>query len=130
MNRTSTVPLKAVAVGALCGLLVFLGLSAVTAQSVLTVAQLETNPRAYVGTTVQITGLVQNVRNDTRRINGKDVPYVKLNLYKVDAKGRKAPRYVYVSLPAKDYQTPPVEGQMMAVTGPLKWAYEIAAIDP
>jgi hypothetical protein len=128
MSQPSKLP--PVAAGALSGLLVFLGLTAVKAQSVLTVAQLETNTRAYVGTTVQVTGLVQNVRNDTRRVNGKDVPYVKLNLYKVDGKGRKAARYVYVSLPAKDYQSPPVEGQMMAVTGPLKWGYEIAAIDP
>lgn len=123
-------PLKAVAAGALAGALTFLGLNAVKAQAVLTVAQVEQNPKAYVGGTVQVTGYVSGVRSDTRKINGENVPYVKLNLYKVDNKGRKASRYIYVALPASSFQTMPVEGQMMAITGPLKWGYEIAAIDP
>jgi hypothetical protein len=131
MNRKPpTFPFKTAAVGAFAGALVFCALTAVKAQTALTVAALESNTRAYVGTTVAVTGLVQNVRRDNRRVNGKEVPFVKLNLYKVDNKGRKARRYLYVALPAASFDHPPVEGEMMTVTGPLKWGYEIAAIDP
>lgn len=129
-QKPSNQTLKAAAVGTLAGAAVFFALGAVKAQTALTVADVESNSRAYVGTTVQVTGLVQSVRSDHRRINGADVPYIKLNLYKLDKKGNKGSRYIYVALPASAFQTMPVEGQMMAVTGPLKWGYEIAAIDP
>lgn len=128
--KTTTQTLKTVVIGALAGAAAFAALGTLKAQSVLTVAQVESDPRVYVGTRVQVTGLAEAVRTKTRRVNGKDVPYVMLDLHKVDAKGRKTPRYIYVALPAADFQTAPVEGQMMAVTGPLKWGYEIAAIDP
>lgn len=122
--------LQTVVAGALAGALIFFGLNAVKAQTVLTVAQVEANSKLYVGTTVQVTGLVSGVRSETRNVRGIATPYVKLNLYKLDNKGKKASRYIYVALPASSFQTMPVEGQMMAVTGPLKWGYEIAAIDP
>lgn len=128
--RISLPPLKSVGVGALAGALVFLGLGAVKAQTALTVAQIETNARAYVGGMVAVTGMVSSVRTETRSVKGAQVPYVKLNLYKVDGKGRKQSRYIYVALPASSFQTMPIEGQMMEITGPLKWSYEIAAIDP
>jgi hypothetical protein len=123
-------PFKTLLVGAAAGAAVFFALDAVRAQAVLTVAQLELNSKLYVGTTVEVTGMVSGVRSETRQVNGAPVPYVKLNLYKVDNKGRKASRYVYVALPATSFKAMPVEGQMMAITGPLKWGYEIAAIDP
>ena len=129
IDRKTFSSLKTLAVGALAGAATFLALSA-GSQAVLTVAQVEQNPRSYVGTTVQVTGLVQSVRTSTRSVNGKSVPYVMLNLYKVDNKGRKASRYIYVALPSGSFATVPVEGQMMSITGPLKWGYEIAAIDP
>jgi hypothetical protein len=128
--RISLPSLKSAGIGALAGALVFLGLSAVKAQTALTVAAVESNAKAYVGTTVAVTGLVSNVRTDSRSVNGAQVPYVKLNLYKVDSKGRKQSRYIYVALPASAFQTMPIEGQLMEISGPLKWGYEIAAIDP
>jgi hypothetical protein len=129
-DRKSFSSLKTIVVGAAAGAAAFVALSAVS-QTVLTVAQVEQNSRAYVGTTVEVTGLVQSVRSDTRTVNGARIPYVKLNLYKVDAKGRKGTRYIYVALPADSFKGGmPVEGQMMSITGPLKWGYEIAAIDP
>jgi hypothetical protein len=129
-DRKTFSSLKTLVVGAAAGAATFFALSAVRAQAVLTVAQIEQNAKAYVGTTVQVTGWVSGVRTDTRSVNGQQVPYVKLNLYKVDSKGRKQSRYIYVALPSASFQTLPVEGQMMSITGPLKWGYEIAAIDP
>jgi len=122
--------LKAALIGAFVGAVVFFALDAVKAQADLSVAQIEQNAKMYVGTTVQVTGMISGVRTESRSINGQQVPYVKLNLYKVDNKGRKASRYIFVALPAASFTTMPVEGQMMAITGPLKWGYEIAAIDP
>ncbi|MDE2141289.1 MAG: hypothetical protein KGJ84_02605 [Elusimicrobia bacterium] len=129
INRCSSSTLKTFAVGALAGAAAFLALSA-GSQTVLTVAQVDQNVRAYIGTTAQVTGLVQSVRSATRTVKGRSIPYVQLNLYKVDAKGRKTGRYIYVALPSSSFQSMPVEGQMMSVTGPLKWGNEIAAIDP
>jgi hypothetical protein len=129
-NKPLKQSLKAALIGAFAGAMIFFALDAVKAQANLTVAQIEQNSKMYVGTTVQVTGMVSSVRSSKRNVNGYPTPYVMLNLYKVDAKGRKANRYVYVALPATSFQTMPIEGQMMAITGPLKWGYEIAAIDP
>lgn len=129
-ERTPLPPLKSAAIGALAGALVFFTLSAVKAQQTLTVNELHRNPKPYVGSTVAITGLVANVRSATKRVNGKDVPWTRLNLYETDNKGRKGSHYVYVSLPSANFTPAPNEGDRMTVTGPLKWPYEIAAIDP
>ena len=131
IDRKSIPSLKAVVVGALAGAATFFALSAVRAQAVLTVAQVRSNPKAYVATgIVQVTGLVSGVRTDTRRINGEDVPVIKLNLYEQDSKGRRGSHYVYVVVPANQFSSLPVEGGMATITGPLKWPYEVAAIDP
>ncbi|MFI5347636.1 MAG: hypothetical protein ACHQ51_14775 [Elusimicrobiota bacterium] len=131
MNRKSPASLfKSVGVGALSGALVFFALTAVKAQQSLTVNDLRANPKLYVGNTVAITGLVSGVRSEMKKINGQQVPWTKLNLYERDAKGRKGSHYVYVSLPAANFTPTPNEGDQMTVTGPLKWPYEIAAIDP
>ncbi len=130
MVRPST--LRSAAVGALAGVLAFGTLCAVKAEQNLTVAQVHHDPKSFVnnGQTYAVTGLAQSVRHKTRRIGGKDVPYVMLDLYEVDAKGKKGSHYVYVALPAADFQSVPVEGQMAVITGPMKWPYEVAAIDP
>lgn len=131
MPDLSTKPsVKSAAIGALAGAAVFFALSAVRAQAVLTVQQLHSNVRPFVGSTVQVTGLVQNVRTQTRSVGGQQVEFTMLNLYEQDSKGRKKEYYVYVSLPTSQFQTPPMENQMMTVTGPLKWGYMFAAIDP
>ena len=128
IDRKRLASLKFVIVGALIGICFTLG--AVKAQQALQVSDVEVNAKQYVGSVVQVTGMISGVRSETRNVAGQPVPYVKLNLYKVDNKGRKASRYIYVALPASSFQTMPIEGQMMAITGPLKWPYEIAAIDP
>ena len=131
IDRNYFSPLKAVVVGALAGAATFLALSAVRAQTVLTVAQVRSNPKAYVATgVVQVTGLASSIRSDTRRINGQEVPVIKLNLYELDSKGRKGSHYVYAVVPADQFSSLPVEGGMATITGPLKWPYEVAAIDP
>jgi hypothetical protein len=131
MNKNPAVSLfKSVGVGALSGALVFFALTAVKAQQTLTVNDLRANPKAYVGNTVAITGLVSGVRSDSKFVNGQKVAWTKLNLYDRDSKGRKGSHYVYVSLPAANFTPTPNEGDQMTVTGPLKWPYEIAAIDP
>ncbi len=124
--------LKSAAVGALAGALVFFALGAVKAQQVLNVADIHSNPKAYVntGNTYQVTGLASSVRTDTRYVKGQAVSYVKLNLYELDNKGRKGSHYVYVALPAANFASVPSEGQMATITGAMKWPYEIAAIDP
>jgi len=120
-----------VVVGALAGALTFFALTAVKAQTVLTVAQLRSNPKLYVGVgTVAVTGMASGIRSDSRKINGQMVPYVKINLYELDSKGKKGSHYVYVAMPASGFSTAPVEGQMTTITGPVKWPYEVAAIDP
>jgi hypothetical protein len=132
MNHKSALfPLKSVIIGAFSGALVFLALTAVKAQQTLTVRDLRSNPKAYVGNTVAITGLVANVRSEMRAPKGRTekVPWTKLNLYEVDAKGKKGSHYVYVSLPSSSFTPTPNEGDQMTVTGPLAWPYEIAAID-
>lgn len=101
------------------------------AQTVLTVAQLRSNPKAYVGAgNVQITGLASGIRSDSRKINRELVPVIKLNLYELDSRGNKGSHYVYVVMPASQFTSVPAEGQMATITGPLKWPYEIAAVDP
>lgn len=130
MTATSS-SLKSAVAGALAGVLSFAALTHVKAQQNLTVAQVHKDPKSFVnnGSVYQVTGLAWSVRSDTKRVAGKDVPYVKLNLYELDAKGRKGSRYIYVSLPASDFSSVPVEGQMASITGPMKWPYEIAVID-
>jgi hypothetical protein len=131
IDRKTFSPLKAIVVGALAGAAAFFALSAVKAQALLTVAQVRSNPKAYVGNgDVQVTGMASGIRSDTRRINGQDVPVFKLNLYELDSKGRKGSHYVYAVVPASQFSSVPVEGGMATITGPLKWPYEVAAIDP
>jgi hypothetical protein len=130
-DRKSFSPLKAVIAGALAGAVTFLALSAVRAQTALTVAQVRSNPKAYVGNgEVAVTGMASGIRSDSRTINGQVVPVVKLNLYELDSKGRKGSHYVYAVVPASQFSSIPVEGGMATITGPLKWPYEVAAIDP
>ena len=131
IDRKTLSSLKTVVVGALAGAITFIALSAVRAQTVLTVAQLRSNPKAYVGNgEVAITGMASSIRSDKRRVNGQDIPVIKLNLYELDTKGRKGSHYVYAVVPASQFSSVPVEGGMATITGPLKWPYEIAAIDP
>lgn len=131
LERMSFSPIKAVAAGALAGAVTFFALGAVKAQSLLTVSQLRSNPKAYVGIgEVQITGMASSVRNDTRKIDGQIVPVLKINVYEVDSKGKKGSHYVYAVVPASRFNSVPLEGGMVTITGPLKWPYEIAAIDP
>lgn len=130
-DRAALSSLKTVVVGALAGALTFFALSAVRAQSVLTVEQLRSNPKMYVGNgEVQLTGVASSIRSDTRKINGQLVPVFKINLYERDSKGRKGSHYVYCVVQASQFTSTPVEGGLTTITGPLKWPYEIAAIDP
>ncbi|HXT00118.1 MAG TPA: hypothetical protein VN915_05550 [Elusimicrobiota bacterium] len=123
--------LKTVVVGALAGVVTFLALNAVRAQTVLTVEQLRGNPKAYVGNgEVAITGIAKYIRSETRKYNGQVVPVIKLSLYERDKKGNAGSHYVFCVVPASQFSTTPVEGGMVTITGPLKWPYEIAAIDP
>lgn len=129
-EKPSFPPFKSVAAGALAGVLVFLGLSAVKAQQTLTVYDVRMNPKAYVGTTVAVTGIATAVRAESKSVHGQAVPWIKLNLYEWDAKKvQRGSRYIYVSLPASDFQGKPNDGDKMTITGPLKWPYEIAVID-
>jgi hypothetical protein len=131
IDRKSVSPFKAVVVGALAGAATFFALTAVKAQTNLTVAQVRSNPKAYVGNgEVAVTGMAWAIRSDSRTINGQVVPVIKLNLYELDSKGRKGSHYVYAVVPASQFSSLPVEGGMATITGPLKWPYEIAAIDP
>lgn len=131
IQRNVLSSLKTLVIGALAGGVTFLALSAVRAQTLLTVAQLRGNPKSYVGNgDVQITGIAQSIRSGTRKYNGKVVPVTILNLYEQDAKGRKGSHYVFCVVPTSQFATTPVEGGMATITGPLKWPYEIAAIDP
>jgi hypothetical protein len=130
-DRKTLSPLKTAVIGALSGVVAFVALTAVRAQAVLTVAQLRSNPKAYVGNgEVAITGMAHDIRSGTRRINGQVVPVTILDLYDLDAKGRKGSHYVFCVVPASRFSSSPVEGGMTTVTGPLKWPYEVAAIDP
>jgi len=121
---------KTAVIGGLSGTVVFVVLMAARAQTIATVSDVRANPKQYVGSSVQVTGLAQGIRTDTKLVKGSKVPYTKLNLYEVDAKGRKGSHYIYVALPTSDFSTTPVEGEMARVTGTLKWPYEVAAIDP
>jgi hypothetical protein len=120
---------KAALIGSLSGAVMFFALGALKAQTALTVADVKTNPKAYVGSSVSVTGLAWSVRSETKVKDGQPVPYVKLNLYELDKKGKKGSRYIYVALRASNFNSVPVEGQMATITGPLKWPYEIAVID-
>ena len=131
IERNTLSSLKTVVVGTLAGALTFFALSAVRAQALLTVAQLRSNPKAYVGNgEVQITGMAKYVHSETRKINGQVVPVYKISLYELDAKGRAGSHYVYCVVPASQFTSVPAENAMVTITGPLKWPYEIAAIDP
>ncbi len=121
---------KAALIGGLAGAVVFFILAGVRAQSALTVADVHANSKQYVGTNVEVLGMANNIRSDTKTVNGRKVQYTKLNLYEVDSKGRKGSHYIYVALPTGNFTSMPVNGQMTSITGPLKWPYEIAAIDP
>lgn len=124
--------MKGILWGLLSGALVFLGLEAVRAQQqvVLTVAQYHSNSKLYVGRVVEISGMAKSIRNEMRRKDGQDIPYTKLNLYEVDAKGKKGNYYVYVALPTSQFRSLPADGDMATIIGPIKWPYEIGAIDP
>jgi hypothetical protein len=131
MTERQTSILKSAAIGALSGVVVFVALTAAHAQAVLTVAQLRSNPKAYVGNgEVAITGMASHIRSGTRKYNGQVTPVYMLDLHEVDAKGRQGSHYVYAVVPTSKFSSIPVEGGMTTITGPLKWPYEVAAIDP
>ena len=125
------ISLKAAVIGALSGAIVFLALCGVRAQQGpgISVADLRHNPKPYVGTVVSVTGMANSVRSGEKWNGHEKVPCIKLNLYEVDAKGRKGSHYIYVNMPTSQYKFVPAEGQMVQITGPLKWPYEVAAID-
>src|SRR5947209_1894571 len=102
---------KSIALGGLSGALVFDCLHWVMAdpQSI-TVAQLHSNARAYVGTVATVTGLAYYIKSDTKMKNGQSVPYTKLSIYEIDAKNRKGKFYVWVSMPTSQFKYMPAEG--------------------
>ena len=53
-----------------------------------------------------------------------------VRVYELDSKGKKGSHYVYAVVSASQFTSVPAEGGMVTITGPLKWPYEIAAIDP
>ncbi len=99
------------------------------AQTVLTVKDFHRNSKAYVGGSVQISGLAYNIRQETKRRNGVDVAFTSFNLYESDAKGKKGKYYVFVSIPADSFKTPLVDGQPATITGPIQWPYQVGRID-
>ena len=120
---------KTICVGAASGAVAFAILTAVQAQTSLTVAQFHSNQKAYVGSSVTITGMAKNIRSETKKRNGIDVAYTTLNLYEMDAKGKQKPYYVYVSLPTSAFSGTPADGATASITGTMKWPYSIGAID-
>lgn len=121
---------KAVLIGGLSGALVFSILSAVRAQSQMNVADVLTNPQLYIGKSVQVTGIAKDIRAVTYKVNGSKVPTTKLNLYEVDAKGRKGRHYINVAIPTSSFSSVPADGQMASITGLLKGPYEVGVIEP
>lgn len=120
---------KSVVVGALAGAAVFLALSAVKAQTSLTVFDFQRNSKQYVGTEVRVTGLAQNIRHDVKQVQGKPVEYTKLNLYSILPNGKRDSHYIYVNLPTSSFRFVPNEGDSVSIQGTPKWPYEIAVID-
>ena len=94
-----------------------------------TVADVLHNPGSYIGSSTSVTGIVSSVKVVTRKRHGELVQLLKFNLYEADAKGKKGPHYVYVSVPANTFSTVPAEGQMLTVTATLKPPYEVAVVD-
>src|SRR5579885_2768595 len=99
MRECPSSSLKSVLAGALAGAFVFGVLSAARAQLSLTVDDVRHEPKRYVGTQVQVTGIAKYVRTAAKTVSGRKVPYVKLSLYGTDAKGRPGDHYIYVFLP-------------------------------
>lgn len=120
---------KSVLIGGLTGAVVFFILVAVRAQSTLTVAQFHANARAYVGASVQVTGLAKHIREESKTRNGVKVPFTTLDLYEVDSKGKQKNYYIYVSLPTGVFSSMPEDGVMASITGAIKWPYMVGAID-
>ncbi|MBI3552336.1 MAG: hypothetical protein HY077_07445 [Elusimicrobia bacterium] len=129
MKNAVSKPWKSLALGALSGALVFCALRVVMAdpQSI-TVAQLHTNARAYVGTVATVTGLAYYIKPETRMKNGQSVPYTKLSVYEVDAKNKKGKYYVYVAIPTSEFKFMPAEGDSVAITGKIDWPKQVAEI--
>jgi hypothetical protein len=120
---------KSVLIGGLTGVVVFFVLVAVRAQSTLTVSDFHANSKTYVGSLVSVSGLARNIRSETKKRNGVDVPFTTLNLYEVDSKGKQRSYYIYVSLPSSAFSASPADGVMATITGNIKWPYMIGAID-
>src|SRR5260370_1393451 len=113
--------MKSALVGSLAGALVFAALRLVTAQTALSVTQFHQNQRGYVGSMVQITGVARNIRQEMKKVNGREVPYIKLNLYEDDVKGKKSRYYVYVALPTSQMKSAINEGDNAAIVGKMQW---------
>ena len=130
MNHAARMSFRAVFIGALSGGLVFFALNAVKAQQALTVRDVHSNAKQYVGTKVSVTGMAYGIRADTKWLNGQKVPCIKLNLYEVDPKtNRKGGYYIYISMPTSAYKFMPNEGDLTTVDGTLKWPYQFGMID-
>ena len=78
----------------------------------MTVADVHVNAKRYVGTSVEMLGMSENVHSETKMVNGVKISYTKLTLYEVDAKGHKDSHYIYVSLPTSNFTSMPVNAGM------------------
>jgi hypothetical protein len=122
--------LRAAGIGMLSGALVFVGLRHLGAQTVLRVADFHRNSKAYVGTTIQVTGVAGSVKLENKKVGSDNVPYAKFCLYEQDSKGKKTKYYIWVSIPAESFQNPPKEGDDVTITGLAQWPDQIAKIEP
>jgi hypothetical protein len=122
-NKASRSTVKAVLIA---GAALFLALGAAPAQQV---SEVRVNPALFIGRSVQVTGLVGSVKAVTRQVHGRMTQLLKFNLYEVDARGRRGAHYIFISLPASQFQYVPIEGRMLTIQGLLKPPYEVAAID-
>jgi hypothetical protein len=120
---------KAVLIGGFSGAVVFFILSAAKAQTILNVADVHANPALYIGSNVQVTGIAKSIRLISKTGFGRKVPYTVLDLYEMDAKGRRGSHFIYVSVPTSAYSAAPIDGQMATITGTLKEPSMVGQID-
>lgn len=106
-----------------------LAASAASAQTVMTVAEFHRGAKQHVDTTVQLSGVAYNIRQEIKHRGGRDVPYTSMNLYELDGKGRKGKYYVYVSIPTSSLKGALAEGDAAVITGAIHWPYQVGRMD-
>jgi hypothetical protein len=114
----------------LLGMLAFAAAQAF-AQGEISIPQIMSDPKAFYGRTMTVTGVAGGVRTSVRTVDFKtrqQAQFYSFSLYEQGGSKGRGKYYVSVNVPASSFRYVPREGDAVSITGELKPPLNVGSI--